>query len=69
MRLMVTTLLAILSACFASAASAFAAFFWASLAARFWASTDNDAVASSRASAYLKGEIFHVSRVTIDTVC
>jgi hypothetical protein len=51
MRLMVTTLLASLSACFCSAASAFAAFFWASFAARFWASMDNDAVAASSASA------------------
>ena len=47
---MVTTLLASRSACFCSAASALAAFFWASLAARFWASTDREAVAASRAS-------------------
>lgn len=50
MRLMVTTLFASLSACFASAASALAVFFWASLAARFWASTEREAVAASRAS-------------------
>lgn len=50
MRLMVMVLLARRSACLASAASALAAFFWASLAARFCASTDRDAVAASRAS-------------------
>ena len=49
-RLMVMTLFAILSACFASAASAFAVFFCASFAARFWASTERDAVAASNAS-------------------
>lgn len=50
MRRMVMTLWASLSACFCSAASALAAFFCASLAARFWASTESDAVAASRAS-------------------
>ena len=48
--LTVTILFASLSACLASAASALAVFFWASLAARFWASRDSEAVAASRAS-------------------
>lgn len=47
---MVIMLLASFSTCLASAASAFAVFFWASFAARFWASTESDAVAASRAS-------------------
>jgi hypothetical protein len=60
---MVTTLLAILEACFCSAFSAWAAFFWASLAARFWASRLKEAVAASRASgdqiwAYSVGCVF-----------
>ena len=49
-RLIVMTLLAILLACFCSAFSACAVFFWASLAALFCASTDREAVAASRAS-------------------
>lgn len=49
-RLMVTTLLESFSACFCSAASAFAAFFLASLAARSWASREREAVAAERAS-------------------
>lgn len=51
-RFMVTTLWASLSACLASAASAFAVFFCASLVARFCASTEREAVAASRASAH-----------------
>lgn len=63
MRLMVTTLVASLVACFCSAASALAAFFWASLAARFWASMERDEAAASRASAdhilsYMAGWFF-----------
>ncbi len=48
--LMVMMLRASLSACFCSAASALAVFFCASLAARFCASTERDAVAASSAS-------------------
>lgn len=55
MRLMTMTLLASLSACFCWAASALAAFFWESFSARFWASTEREAVAASRASAGLLG--------------
>lgn len=51
-RLMVTTLLASLSACFCSAASALAAFFLASFAARSLASTLSEAVAASNASVW-----------------
>lgn len=64
MRLIVMTLLASISACLASAASAFAVFFWASFAARFWASTDSDAVAASRAS----GENYMLWRVRIRSI-
>ena len=49
-RLIVTVLLANLSAWRCSAASAFAAFFFASFSARCWASIDREAVAASRAS-------------------
>lgn len=52
MRLMVTTLAARLSACFCSAASAFAVFFCASFSARFWASTERLAVEAARASVF-----------------
>jgi hypothetical protein len=47
---MVTMLWAILSASFFSAASALAAFFFASFSARFWASREREDVAASRAS-------------------
>jgi hypothetical protein len=47
---MVTTLFALRSACFCSAASALAVFFWASRAARFCASSESDAVAAEMAS-------------------
>lgn len=48
--LMITLLLAIVAACFASAASAFKAFLCASFSARFWASRDRVLVAAARAS-------------------
>lgn len=49
-RLMVTFEEAIVCACFASAASAFRAFLWASFSARFWASRERVEVAAARAS-------------------
>jgi hypothetical protein len=50
---MMTLDVAIVAACFASAASAFRAFLWASFSARFRASTESDDVAASRASTYI----------------
>lgn len=50
MRLMTTVLEARLSACFCSAASALAVFFWASFSALFCASTERLAVEAARAS-------------------
>jgi hypothetical protein len=50
-RLMMTLLLAMVCANFASAASALSAFLWASFSARFCASTDKLEVAAARASA------------------
>lgn len=49
---MMTVLEARLSACFCSAASALAVFFWASFSARFCASTERLAVEAARASGW-----------------